>query len=203
MKKALVIAIALTLVLSTVAFAGVNANAKVAVHVRAHNAKAGCTVTITGCADINTTSADASVDAFVVYYDCTAYVGVAYGLCWDATISSGTFTSCSDLVITSFDIAGYMASGDGAAHTWYNCDYTGIAVAGYVWVYVYGPGMMCPCDHPDPGIEGGIQVLDCWEGLDFPECTRCAGLGGLVGDDPCEPTAAEATTWSEIKGLFE
>jgi hypothetical protein len=202
MKKVLVIAIALTLVLSTMAFAGVNATGKVAVHVRDHNAKAGCTVTITGCADIQTTNGSASVDAFVVYYDLTMYVGVAYGLCWDPSISSGTFTNCADLVIPSWT-GDYMASGDGAAHTWYNCDYTGIAVAGFVWVYVYGPGMMCPCDHPDPGIEGGIQVLDCSEGLDFPNCTRCAGLGGLQGDDPCEATAAEATTWSEIKGLFE
>jgi hypothetical protein len=202
MKKVLVIAIALTLVMSTLAFAGVNADAKVAVHVRTHNAKAGCTVNITFCGDIVTTSAEGSVDGFVVFYDCTMYAGVAYGLCWDATISSGIFTSCSDLVIPSWS-GDYMASGSGAAHTWTTCHYASVAVAGYVWVYVYGPGMMCPCDHPDPLIEGGIQILDCADGLDFPECIRCAGLGGLIGDDPCEPTATEATTWSEIKGLFE
>jgi hypothetical protein len=204
MKKVFVIAIALTLALSAVALAGANADFKLATHVRLHNAKTGCAVTITGCGDIVTTNNDGSVDAFAVGFDLTEYKGVAYGLCWDATISSGTFTSCSDLVITSFDIAGYMPSGGGAAHTWYDCQYSNVAVAGFVWVYVYGPGMICPCDHPDPDILGGIQALDCNENLDYPpRCVFCAGVGGYVGDDPCDPTATAPSTWSEIKGLFE
>ena len=206
MKKVLAIAVALTLVLSAVAFAGPNADAKVAVHVRDHATKNPCVVVINGCGDIVTTHSGASppgVDAFPIFYELTEWKGVAYGLCWDPTIGSGSFTSCSPFVVTSFDIAGYMASGQGAAHTWTLCQMTPVAIPGFVWVYVYGPGMICPCDHPNPLIEGGIQVLDCAEGLDFPNCLVCAGVGGLTGDDPCLPTGAEATTWSEIKGLFE
>jgi len=206
MKKVLVIAVALTLVLSVAALAGPNAQAKVAVHVREHSAKAGCTVgPFAVCTDIVTTTDGTAggADAFMVFYELTEWKGVAFGMCWDPTISSGTWVGCADLEIPSFDPAGYMASGEGVASTWYDCHTDYAAVAGYNWVYVYGPGMICPCDHPDPLIEGGIQVLDCAGGLDFPECTRCAGLGGLVGDDPCEPTGAESSTWSEIKELFE
>jgi hypothetical protein len=202
MKKVLVIAVALTLVLSAVALAA-NSSAQVAVHVRAHNAKAGCTVgPFTACTDITTTLAAPSVDAFMVFYNLEEWKGVAFGFCWDATISSGTWNGCADLEIPSWS-GPYMASGSGMASTWYVCHNEYAAVPGFVWVYVYGPGMMCPCDHPDPLIENGIQILDCNQNLTYPECTRCAGLGGLVGDDPCEVTGTAPSTWSEIKGLFE
>jgi type 1 fimbria pilin len=53
--KILVVAVVLIFALSAMAFAGVNVDAKCAIHVRAHNAKDGCTVNIVNCADINTT----------------------------------------------------------------------------------------------------------------------------------------------------
>jgi hypothetical protein len=186
----------LVLAFSAFAYAGVNVDAKVAVHVRAHNAKAGCTVAITGCADIVTTEPGFSVDAFMVFYDLNQYLGTEYGMCWPAWTYSGAFTSCSDLVIGSI-----AWPGDGASHTWTACQ-TGVAVSGFVWLYADGPGQICPCEHP---ASGAIQVLDCAEGLDTPACVYCAGVYGAVGDDPCEPcaTAIEPSTWGGIKAVFE
>jgi hypothetical protein len=34
-------------------------------------------------------------------------------------------------------------------------------------------------------------------------CIFCAGVYGMIGDDPCEPTEVEAGTWGALKGMFE
>jgi hypothetical protein len=60
--------------------------------------------------------------------------------------------------------------------------------------------MICVCPHPISGI---INTLDCHEGVDDMMCNFCAGVYGLIGDDPCEPTGTEASSWGEIKGMFE
>ena len=196
MKKALVIALALTLALSALAFAGYNPDAKVAVHVRPHNAKAGCVLTpaIVGCGEIVTTEPGFSVDAFPVFFDLTEYLGCEYGLCWPAWAYSAAFTNCADLII------GAIAwPGDGASHTWLACQ-SGVMVPSFVWLYADAGGMICVCPHPISGI---IGVLDCHEGIDAPRCNFCAGVYGLIGDDPCEPTGTEVSTWGEIKGMFE
>jgi hypothetical protein len=194
MKKALVVAVALTLALSALAFAGNNPDAKVAVHVRPHSAKAGCTVAITGCGDIMTTEPGYSVDAFPVFFDLVEFLGCEYGLCWPTWTYSAAWNNCADLVIGSI-----IWPGDGASHTWLACQ-AGVAVPSFVWLYADGPGMICPCPHPISGI---INVLDCAEGLDDPMCIFCAGVYGLIGDDPCWPTGNEPSTWGEIKGMFE
>ena len=192
--RVLVIALALTLALSALAFAGNNPDAKVAVHVRAHNAKAGCTVAITGCADIVTTEPSYSIDAFPVFFDLAEFQGCEYGLCWPAWTYSAAFTNCATFVIGSI-----AWPGDGASHTWTECA-AGVMVPSFVWLYADAPRMLCVCPHP---VSGGIFVLDCAEGVDSPGCNFCAGVYGLVGDDPCEPTGTEPSSWGEIKGLFE
>jgi hypothetical protein len=196
MKKGFVIAVALILALTALAFAGANPDGKIAVHVRPHNAKAGCTVNITSCVDIVTTEPGYSVDAIPVYFDLVEYVGCAYGLTWPAWTYSAGWNNCSDLVIGSI-----AWPGEGAAHTWTACQ-TGVMVPSWLWLYADGPGMICPVPHPDPGI-GEIQILDCAEGIDLPRCVFCAGVYGAIGDDPCEPTGTEVSTWGEIKGMFE
>jgi hypothetical protein len=197
MKKVLVAAVALTLILSAVAFAGNNPAPKVAIHVRAHNAKLGCNYgTITGCAEIVTTEASFSFDAFPVFYDLTEFLGCEYGICWPAWTYSAAFTSCSDLVIGTV-----VWPGEGASHTWTSCQ-VGVAVPSFVWLYADAPGMVCPCPNPETGL---ISVLDCAEGLDSPCGIFCAGVYGMVGDDPCEggASATETSTWGGIKGMFE
>ena len=197
MKKVLVAAVALTLVLSAVAFAGNNTAAKVAVHVRAHNAKLACNVgIIEGCADIVTTEPGFSVDAFPIFYDLVEYKGVEYGLCWPTWTYSAAFSNCSDLVIGSV-----INPGDGASHTWFDCQ-VAVAVPSFVWLYADAPGQICPCPHP---VSGVINVLDCADGLDDPCGIFCAGVYGAVGDDPCDggASATEGSTWGGIKAIFE
>lgn len=89
--------------------------------------------------------------------------------------------------------------GEGASHTWTSCR-TGVCMPAVLWLYADDPGMICPYPHP---ISGAISILDCAEGLDDPMCVFCAGVYGMVGDDPCQPTGTEASTWGRIKGIFE
>jgi hypothetical protein len=194
MKRVLLIALVLTLALSTVAFAGFNTEAKVAIHVRAHNAKAGCTVTIAVCSDVVTTEPGFSIDAFPVFFDLVEFQGCEYGICWPDWTYSAAWNNCADLVIGSI-----THPGDGASHTWTSCQY-GVMVPSFIWLYADGPGMICPCPHPISGI---INTLDCHESVDDPVSIFCAGVYGLIGDDPCVPNASAPTSWSEIKGMFE
>jgi hypothetical protein len=198
MRKAIVIALGLMLLIAALASAGNNTEAKVAVHVRGHNAKAGCYPgrSILYCGDIITTTPFASVDAFPVFFDITEFRGCEYGLCWPAWEYSADFRSCSDLVI-----GGIMWPGDGGSHTWFSC-HEEVCIPSYVWLYADAPGMVCPCPHP---VSGAISVLDCAEGLDGPACVFCAGVYGNTGDDPCAcgPVGTETVTWGGIKGMFE
>jgi hypothetical protein len=196
MKRVLVIAVALTLVLTAVAFAAYNPDAKVAIHVRPHNAKLGCNLAtpIETCADIVFTEPGFSFDAFPVFYDLTEYLGCEYAVCWPAWSYSAAFTSCSDLII-----GGVINSGDGASHTWFSCQ-TGVCIPSFLWLYADFPGVVCPCPHP---ISGLYSVLDCHESIDDPICVSCAGVYGAVGDDPCRPTGTAPSTWGQIKGMFE
>jgi hypothetical protein len=194
-RKAIVMAVALTLVISAVAFAGYNPNTKVAIHVRVHNAKLACNYgTIVTCADIVTTEPGSSVDAFPVFFDLTEYLGCEYALCWPDWSYSAAFTNCSDLIIGSI-----VWPGEGASHTWFSCK-TGVCVPSFVWLYADGPGLVCPCPHP---ISGLTSVLDCHEHIDDPVSIFCAGVFGVIGDDPCTPNAATPKSWGAVKSMFE
>jgi hypothetical protein len=188
----LVLALSLALVMSIMcvtpaAFAGNNPAAKVAIHVRAHSAKAGCTLTpaITGCEDIVTTLTGSSVDAFPVFFNLTEYKGCSYSLSWDASWGSADFTSCSDLVIG--DIV-YGGPDEYAAHTWTTCQ-TGVCVPGFIWLYPSSAGRICAIDPSSPDL--GLDVLDCAQGLDGMAQNFCAGMNGAAGDDPCAEAAPE------------
>ena len=34
-------------------------------------------------------------------------------------------------------------------------------------------------------------------------CIYCAGIGGMIGDDPCVVVGTEPSTWGEIKSMFK
>jgi hypothetical protein len=201
MKKVLVVAVALIFVLSALALAGLNPAPKTAIHVRAHSAKAGCTITpaIEGCEDIVTTlpAPTYSIDAFTIHFNLVEYLGTSYGVCWPPEWGSAGWNSCSPLTVGAV-----YYSGDGAAHTWTECDSIPpvVAVSSYLWLYAYTPGMICPCPHPTSGVN---EVLDCHAGKDIPVCYFCAGVQGMIGDDPCDPTGTEQSTWGGIKAMFE
>lgn len=201
MKKVLVAAVALTLILSAVAFAGNNPNAKMAVHVKAYWDRQSCAnlPVITGCADILTTYAGADASVFPVFYDLTEYKGCEYGLTWPAWTYSANFKSCSDLTI-----GGIAWPGDEISHAWEECQPYTAVVTGYARLTADTPGMICPIPY-SASIPPGISVLDCAEGLDYPCDIFCAGVNGLTGDDPCSggASATEQSTWGEIKAIFE
>jgi hypothetical protein len=197
MKTVSIAALILTLALSGVALAGHNPNAKAAVHVRPHSAKLGCDYgTINTCDDLIVTEPGHDVDVFPVFFDLNEFLGCEYGMWWPDWTYSGAFSNCADLVIGDI-----IWPGDGASHTWLTCQ-TGlwVCVPSYIWLYADGPGMVCVVPHP---VGGAIRVLDCAEGLDEPFATFCAGVYGVIGDDPCPPVGTSLGTWGEIKGVFE
>jgi hypothetical protein len=197
MKRIMVITAVIILVLTACALAGNNPVGKVAVHVKAHDAKQGCTglPAITSCEDINTTFAEYSVDAFPVFFDLAEYLGVEYGVCWPDWTYSAAWTQCADLVI-----GGIVWPGDGISQTWFQCREQAIAITGWAWLYADGPGLVSICGHP---VTGRILVLDCAEGLNEPVASYPAGVFGAEGGDPCVPVSIAPTTWSAIKSMFE
>jgi hypothetical protein len=196
MTKVLAVTVALTLILSACVWAGVNQDAKVAVHVIPHSSRS-CTKSypvISGCEDIIYTEPTADADAFPVFYDLVEYQGFDYGMMWPGLYST-VFTSCSDLTI-----GGIVYSGEGVSHAWTACQPGPVALPGWAWIYDYG--LICVVAHPEAG---GPTVGDCQAGADGMVCSRCAGIGGTDGEDPCDcgPTATESSTWGGIKSMFE
>jgi hypothetical protein len=195
MKKVLVVTVALTLILSAGAWAGLNPNAKAAVHVIPH-ASRSCTKSfpsIAGCENIITTEPTPDADAFPVFFDLVEYQGFDYGMTWPGMYSC-VFTSCSDLTI-----GGIVNPGDGISHAWSACKPNTVGIPGWGWIYDYG--MICLVPHPT---QGGPNIGDCHAGeVDIPVCNFCAGIGGFIGDDPClGPSAIEPSTWGGVKGMF-
>jgi len=186
-----------SVMLTSMAMAGMNPDAKVAVHVKGHNPEQSCgnLPVITGCADIVTTYPGYSFDAFPVFFDLTEYLALQYGMCWPSWTYSAAWTSCSDLVIGRIEWPG-----SGVSQTWLYCQPGPVAIGGWAWIYADGPGMVCLCPHPAGGV---ILVQDCHEGLDEPVCNFCAGVYGAIGDDPCWPSPTEPSSWGDIKRLFK
>jgi uncharacterized repeat protein (TIGR01451 family) len=171
---------------------------KVAVHVMEHDAHRTCASglpAITACRDINTTLEAYSLDAFPVFFDMTEYLGLEYGLAWcdSGPCEDALFTSCSDLAIGDIE-----QSGDGISQTWFSCQ-SGPAVPGWAWIYASGPSLVCTVPHP---VSFSLSVLGCSEDLGTPMCNFCAGVYGEIGDDPCQPTSVQPTSWGAIKAMF-
>ena len=167
---------------------------KAGVHVAPHGSRS-CTKNfpiISGCGDINTTEASPDADCFPVFFELEEYQGFDYGMTWPGMYTC-VFTSCSDLTIGSI-----VSPGDGISHAWTECHAEPVAVTGWGWIYDYG--MVCIVSHPAVGT---INIGDCTGNLYEPFCVFCAGIGGYIGDDPCEPTTTRATTWGEIKSMFK
>ena len=194
--KILAIALALTMLFSAVAFAGMNPDHKVAIHVDVH-ASRSCTKSfpvIADCTEIITTLAGPDADCFPVFFDLVGIRGMEYGLTWPGMYTC-VFTSCSELTI-----GGIVNVGDGVAHAWTECIYGAVVIPGWGWIYDYG--MVCPISNP---ATGKIGTSDCDNIEDAPVATYCAGIGGYQGDDPCvcDPSGVDASTWGGIKGMFK
>ncbi|MGQ9811787.1 MAG: hypothetical protein ACUVQ7_10685 [bacterium] len=197
MKKALGLGLVLVLALSVCAFGsppGVNPNVKAGVHVLAH-ATRSCTKNfpvINACGNIITTYPAINVDFFPVFYEITEFTAVEYGVMWVG--STCTFTSCSLL-----NIGNIVNPGDGISHAWGECQYRYACLPGFGWIYSYGFIEIIP--HPEMG---GPTLVDCRDprGVNIPTCFIKAGTNGFRGDDPCQETPTEESTWGSIKAMF-
>ena len=175
-------------------YGGDNQDCKVAVHVLPH-ASRSCTKSypaIMGCGDIITTEPGMDVDAFPVFFDLVEYRALEFGMSWPG-LYSALYRSCSDLTVGNI-----LFPGDGVYHIWEQCQIEPACVPGWAWIWDYG--MISIVDHPD---YGHIYVTDCLGRRDEPQCNFSAGIGGFVGDDPCEPTSAEPAKWGAIKAIFK
>jgi hypothetical protein len=163
---------------------GKNPDAKMAVHVRPHNAKAGCDYGgIGACWDIVTTEPNSSFDAFPVFYRLTEYQAVEYGLTWPQWTYSAAWHSCCDATLGEI-----LWPGDGVTQMWQECQSGWAAVPGFIWLYADYPGQVCPCDHPS---SHQVLIFDCSGGVDMPVWDICAGVYGAEGIDPCSPWIEE------------
>ena len=191
--KILAIALALTLVFAAVATAGQNPNIKAVVHVQVYNSKASCAPVFTACEEFVTTSALTQVHALPIFFDAYGITGTEFSLTWPGGSSAG-WIGCAD-----FEIGGIQWSGDPLSQTWTLCQMGYATVCGFAWIWP-ASGFICMIPHRDSGF---IGVIDCEFQTDVPVCIFCAGVIDQVGDDPCEPTATEASTWGGIKSMFK
>ena len=108
-----------------------------------------------------------------------------------------------DVVYCSDHCQGTIAnSGDGVIHPWDTCITGPSVIPGWIWIegpisYIYL--------HPHPET-GGVWIYDCLGQMDNPCFNNGGGMGGMIGDDPCEPVDPSGTdqnTWSAVKAMFQ
>lgn len=216
MKKVLLIVVALTLVLTAYALAGDNVAHKVAIHVRAHGncktAPTGAANMFTSCTEIVTTYAGGGdIDAVPVFFDLAGFKLNELGMSWpEASWGYASWSKCKGDVAVGVimhsavpEVPAHTAGKlNGTAIAWSTCQTSWMMAAGFAWMVAADPGMICPVPNPATDMMG---VTDCGPlaAYDPPRCAFCAGVLGMVGDDPCLPTANEPSTWGEIKSIFK
>ena len=201
MKKILVLAVALTFILSATAFAGQNLGCKVAIHLKAH--PTSCTKSYPAfatCESIIATRAPlGDLDAMPVFYQLTSYTVHEFGLTWPIEWGSGSWIRCKGDIA----VGGIVYPGEGTAIAWTSCQVGWGLATGALWLTATGPGYITPVPNP---ATMQIDVVDCTPTpgpyQDFPFCFNRGGVGGFIGDDPCLPTANEPSTWGQIKSMF-
>lgn len=193
--KALVIAFVFVLAASAATLGGQNPYCRMGVHLMAHEEERECTTlpVIHDCTDMVLTFGASSFDAVVVCFDLYGITGAEYGLEWPDWSTPCVFTSCSDLTIGSI-----VWPHDGISQAWDTCQIGYSAVCGWGWLIADSPGMIHPRTHRETGFCG---VFDCHSNEDWA-CLMASGVYGVIGDDPCEPTGTEASTWGSIKTMF-
>ncbi|HVP57821.1 MAG TPA: DUF11 domain-containing protein, partial [bacterium] len=182
---------------------GRNGQHKIVVHVKSH--PTSCTKnypTFTNCNQIQTTYPGVGdLDALPVFYDLTEYTVTEFGLRWPSAWGSCSFVRCKgDLAI-----GGISNPGDGIAIAWTACQHTWAIVPGFAWLSAMGGGGISVCADP---ATGDVGVVDCQPEpgpyYDHPSALLRAGVGGVVGDNPCAgPARIEGTSWGAIKAMFK
>jgi len=192
---------ALLVVFAASACSAGDEDVKIALHVLAHNAKQTCAnlPSIVGCGDFVTTYSDCDdVDVFAVFFDFDGLTYTEHGLTWPVEWGSATTTQCGLL-----SIGDIMDPGDVIAIAWSECQPGPTKISAWTWLSPNGPGAIDPVPRPATGsLPSFLGITDC----EFVEiqviCAFGAGVCGIYGDDPCGPSAAEATYWGAIKAMF-
>ena len=202
MKKVLAIALVLILVLSATAFAGMNAGCKVAVHVSTQKKCTG--LLFYSCTDIQFTY-EGCVGFYVVpvHFGLVGTTVLEGALEWPAGWGTMYFwAQCyGTLAIENWGVGygEYSYASGVCVYSWAEP-----ACVRYFYYGVPGPGLICPTANQTTGFIGTVDCTTDPEPLPDPAtCLFCAGVCGDVGDDPCEPTAVEPSTWGSIKSMFK
>jgi len=206
MKKVLVIAIALTLVITAAALAGPGQNplTKIAIHAKAYPTTCKQIPTFADCHGIVTTLAGSggNVNVIPVLFDIASYTVAEFGMTWPAEWGTMSWLRCKGNIA----IGTIMNPGDGTAISWSVCMAGWSVAPGLGWLTPTGPGIVSPIPNPATGDMGVVDCTPTSQGgpyYDHPMCVFSAGIDGMTGDDPCEETATEQSTWGSIKGMFE
>jgi hypothetical protein len=203
MKKVLVIALALTLVITAAAIAGQGMNplTKIGIHARAHGA---CKTlpTFPACSSIITAipALNADIDVIPVLFDITQYTVAEFGMTWPAEWGTGSWSRC----LGNIAIGTIHNPGEGTAISWSVCMYAWSVAPGFLWIFPSSAGIVTPIPNPATGDMGVVDCTPTGVGgpyYDHPMCIFSAGFP--AGDDPCEETAVEQSTWGSIKGMFK
>jgi hypothetical protein len=200
-KKAVSLALILTLGLSGTVLAGSNLYYKVALHVMPHEDRTCDTnwPAISDCTGINTVYDGCSdFDVFPVFFDLEEVQRIEYALGWPADWGDCVFTACAGDNI----IGNIVSAGEGIVHEWSQCHQNQIVITGYAWFdSPVTPGQLVLIPNPATGFLG---VTDCEGRKDFAIGLAASGVCGIPGEDPCDcGCASEPSTWSEIKSLFQ
>ena len=201
MMKALAIAVGLALV-ATAALGGSNPANKIAIHTKAH--PTSCVTSYPGfssCTDIEFVwTGVGDVDVMPVFFDLAAYTMTEFGLSWPPAWGSIGWVRCRG----DYAVGSIIYTGDGTAITWGACQQGWSAAPGYGWLTATGAGMVCPIPNPATGDYG---VADCAASpgphYDYPLVVSCAGISGMIGDDPCRWVNGGLSSWGAIKTIFK
>jgi hypothetical protein len=168
-------------------WAGPNYYHKVALHVVPHGVDCKSLPAFARCADITTSYAGTGdIDVVPVFFDLKECLALEFGLTWPPEWGTCAYVSC----IEGVAVGGIVNPGDALATAWHDCRTDWSISPGYGWIDATGPGRLSLVPSPKTN---WIGVVNCGapsvRGYDWPAAIFSAGVGGIAGDDPCEPSA--------------
>jgi hypothetical protein len=179
-----------------------NSLLKITTHIKAH--PTSCTKNypvFTSCTQIKTTYAEiGDIDVLPVFYDLNEYAMTEFGLAWPAEWGTASFVRCKGDIA----VGAITQPGGGIAIAWTTCQYYWAVAPGYAWLAATSPGEIQAVPNPATGDYGVVNCApEPGPYYDHPICNSKAGVGGVMGDDPCRPTRVEPSTWGAIKAMFK
>ena len=169
------------------AWAGPNYYHKVAVHVVPHGVNCKSLPGFARCSDMTTSYAGTGdIDVVPVFFDLKECLAAEFGLTWPPEWGTCAYVSC----IEGVAVGGIVNPGDAVVTAWHDCRTDWSISPGYGWLDATGPGRLSLVPSPKTN---WIGVVNCGapreRGYDWPAAIFSAGVGGIAGDDPCEPPA--------------